>query len=447
MSEPPMPVPRGGQYTLLDRALARVIKGQRELALADLVSILQEDPTRSVALLLVGRLLGENGQFRAAESALQSAVGFAEHQGALPRALAALCQMRAFGIDTREVSLRLARLFGRSSPRLTESPPRPPTLNPRRHSIRPLPESEPYAPHSSGLEALLERSTELLTLTAEETRLPPQPLFSSLSPEQLGAFFEVFELCCADTGTQIVTEGEPGDAAYVMARGEVEVIRTDSRGAETVLARLGSGALFGEMALLSRAPRAAHVITTRPSLVLEAHSNALDALVAEKPEIGSILAGFCRQRMIHNLVAQSPVLSGVRPSERGKIVEQFVSCSFEPGESLTRQGKDSDGLHLIASGEVRVVHDDGEDEIVVATLGPGEVVGEISLVLRSAANATVVATRPTVTMYLPRKDFLAMATEEPTVLAHLYRLAVERDEMVKTVVAQPAENADDLILL
>jgi CRP-like cAMP-binding protein len=447
MIEPPKPGPQGGQYTLLDRALAMAVEGERELALADLGSILETDPSRSAALLLVGRLLGEDGQFQVAESALSSAAGFAEHQGALPRALAALCQMREFGMEAHAVALRLAQLFGRNSARLTKSPPRPPTLNPRRPGIHPLPESRPSSQLCTQLTALVQRSADQLALVGDFSRLPPQPLFSSLSSEQLTVFFKIFRLVCVGTGATIVSQGEPGDAAYVMARGEVAVLRSDSTGGEIVLARLGSGALFGEMALLSRAPRAAHVVTTRPSMVLEAPRDALDALVAGEPEIGAVLAEFCRQRMIQNLVSQSPVLAGVHSSERAQLVERFVSRSFEKGDSLIVQGNDSDGLHLIASGEVRVIHHDGEDGIVIATLGPGEVVGEISLVLRRTSNAHVVATQPTVTMHLPREDFLAMVRAEPSVLTHLYQLAIERDQMVTTVVAQPAESADDLILL
>jgi hypothetical protein len=51
-----------------------------------------------------------------------------------------------------------------------------------------------------------------------------------------------------------------------------------------------------------------------------------------------------------------------------------------------------------------VVHREPNGEsTVVARLGPGEVVGEVALVLRRPANASVIAQHPTVTLMLPRE--------------------------------------------
>ncbi|MFX7914659.1 cyclic nucleotide-binding domain-containing protein, partial [Acinetobacter baumannii] len=74
-----------------------------------------------------------------------------------------------------------------------------------------------------------------------------------------------------------------------------------------------------------------------------------------------------------------------------------------------------------------VGHEDGGEGFVISTLGVGQVVGEVAVVLRRKANADVVAVTPTVTLHLPREDFMGLIREHPAIVASLYLLAVERD--------------------
>lgn len=59
-------------------------------------------------------------------------------------------------------------------------------------------------------------------------------------------------------GEIVFREGDPGECAYFIHSGEVEVLRKD-QGEEKILARLGQDQYFGEMALLKNAPRNATI--------------------------------------------------------------------------------------------------------------------------------------------------------------------------------------------
>jgi NADH dehydrogenase len=70
-----------------------------------------------------------------------------------------------------------------------------------------------------------------------------------------------------ESGEEIVKQGEIGDRFFIIAKGEVEVVR-EQEGLQTRLALLGSGEHFGEVALMQECRRTATVRATQPTDVL-----------------------------------------------------------------------------------------------------------------------------------------------------------------------------------
>jgi CRP-like cAMP-binding protein len=129
----------------------------------------------------------------------------------------------------------------------------------------------------------------------------------------------------------------------------------------------------------------------------------------------------------------------VPPAQRADLLSRFGSAVFEPGQKLVDEGDDKGTLYVIASGRVRVLGRDAEgDQVLLAQLEPGDVVGEISLVLRRPANAEVVATHRTVCLTLSREALHEAMKAHPQLLAQLYDIAVKRDDETRSVVAQAA---------
>jgi cAMP-dependent protein kinase regulator len=432
----------------IDRALALSLAGERDAALRWAAAVVQHDPGMPSGLLLCGRLLAEAKRFETAREALEICLYSSVDAGNLPLAIAACSDLRGLGTDPDPMFTAIALAFGRGSPRL--QPQAAPPLLPQTPAINPLPSV------LTGM-ALVSRTADILR-TARKARkdleqartgpppVAPVPLFSDLEPASLRALVEKFEVMSVPKDALIIQEGDEGAEAYIVARGELEARRVV--GSETtVLARLTAGALFGEMALLSRAPRAASVVACRPSILLVARKDALDEVAVEHPTVGTVLASHCQRRMVQNLVRTSAILRAVRAEERPALIERFVTRAFEPGDVLIEQGETAGGLHLIASGEVFVARQEGDETLVLAELGPGDIVGEVSLVLRKPSTARVTAKHATLCLHLPREDFLELIREHPAILGELYELAVRRDEETSTIVAQEVFDVDDNLLI
>ncbi|MBX3229544.1 MAG: cyclic nucleotide-binding domain-containing protein [Labilithrix sp.] len=423
----------------LDRALALLLAGEREAALRWSAAVVQQDASVSSALILTCRLLADAGRTEAAVEGFVLGVKRAIDTGNLPLAVAAVGDLKMLGANVDEHLEEIAAAFCLGSPRLSEDAAPPPP---------PLPSAESFQPLSSFLTgpALLSKATQIIhgaraeydeLADGEPPLVSPIPLFSALEKEGLRALIGCFEMITVPAGKEVIVEGEEGAEAYIVARGELVVRRKDDDDGRPIdLARLANGALFGEMALLSRAPRAASVVAHRPSILLVARREALEAVALTRPDVGVELAAHCRRRMVANLLRVSRVLLSVPSAERPALVERFETKVFETGDKLIENGRDTSGLHLIASGEVGVVgREDSGENFQIASLGVGETVGEVALVLRRKANADVVAVHPTVTLHLPREEFLGLIKDHPAILASLYLCAVERDEETTSVLA------------
>ena len=432
----------------LDIALEEALKGNREQPLRWVATILEQDPERVMAYYLAGTLLRDEGEPQAGSDALRIAVHFGIREGSLARAAAAICELRNMGEPVAEEIANAAQVFSAGSAHLLDHGAAPPSLVKTRLSLNPAPMTSSHAELVEHVKSLIADAKAQVAVNGDdvELKVSRQVLFSSLDDSGLRSLLNLLELRAVRSGERVVVQGETGEEAFVVARGELEVSRVAENGNATALARLGSGSLVGEMALLAQAPRAAQVVASRPCLLLVLRKGALDALVAEEPELGAAIANYCRRRMIENLIRTSAVLKSVNVRERPELVQRFVTCTYESGQRIITQGEEPEGLHLIASGAVVVVHRENEESTVIATLGVGEVVGEMSLVLRRPAGADVLATMPTVTLHLTSDNFLEIVRAYPGVLSHLYELAVTRDTETRSVLVSEAEDAGDCIV-
>lgn len=123
------------------------------------------------------------------------------------------------------------------------------------------------------------------------TMLEKNPLWAGLDRKDLKAIVKVATERKFETGDIVLGKGEGGVGFYLIKDGSVE-IKTDGN----ILAKLGPGQFFGEMAILDNQPRSAEVVAAEPSRCLIVSEWSFKALISENPKIAlNMLQEFARR--------------------------------------------------------------------------------------------------------------------------------------------------------
>jgi signal transduction histidine kinase len=108
--------------------------------------------------------------------------------------------------------------------------------------------------------------------------LRKSPLFQGLSDEELNRLMDMAEPVSLHAGDILIKQGDLGDSAYVILKGEFEIQKQTGQSLIKIDVR-NPGDVVGEMALLSRAPRNATVISKTDSETLRIPQEAFEELL------------------------------------------------------------------------------------------------------------------------------------------------------------------------
>jgi CRP-like cAMP-binding protein len=114
----------------------------------------------------------------------------------------------------------------------------------------------------------------------------------SLSPSEMQAIIPLLKPLSVEPGTVLCREGAPGNAMFLIVDGEAEIYKGSK-----LMAELGSGEMFGEMALLTGEERSATVIAKTPMELYELGKIDFDAMLTHSPQMASGLSRILARRL------------------------------------------------------------------------------------------------------------------------------------------------------
>jgi len=135
------------------------------------------------------------------------------------------------------------------------------------------------------------------------------------------------------------------------------------------------------------------------------------------------------------------LLRSMDDDERAALAAVMDRREARAGEVVFREGDQGDSLFCVVEGELEtVVKDNAGQEIVLATVGAGEAVGEMSLLDGRLRSATVRCTEDAVLLDLGRDDLLAVLPRAPhmalDMMAHMAARARKVDDLLRSRVSR-----------
>ena len=120
------------------------------------------------------------------------------------------------------------------------------------------------------------------------------------------------------------------------------------------------------------------------------------------------------RRRAHAMLRAIPLFSEVPPHHLRALAQLAHRETFAAGQTIIQMDEYGSTMYVIRSGRVQVMRDvPGSEPIVLATLGPGEYFGELSIFDREVRSATVLAVEDTETLTMGRYDIVRMVNHSP----------------------------------
>lgn len=181
----------------------------------------------------------------------------------------------------------------------------------------------------------------------------------------------MFKKTVAD-GEKLIQQGDPGDNFYIVEQGCFDIFVKRSDGTEGKVMEAGRGMVFGQLALMYNAPRAATCIAAGECQVWALEREAFKQLLisAESSEKTSPYDEFLQSIEFFDIL---------NAYERAQLCDVFVPDTFDAKRTIVTQGEPGSHFFLLEKGSAIAYMNGAEGTRRVATYATGDFFGEMAL--------------------------------------------------------------------
>jgi NTE family protein/lysophospholipid hydrolase len=273
------------------------------------------------------------------------------------------------------------------------------------------------------------------------------PPFDSLPEQALAALCRRLTYVRLAAGTTLFTQGESGDAMYLVLSGRLQASST-SEGAQTDPVEFGPRRLVGEMQILVGGRRTATMRAIADTELGRLEKSALEQLVREAPQLVQALGDLIRRRLREEQLAH--VLTDVFGDLDGPTLRRIESelewVELRPGQSLFEQGAPSDCMYLAVSGRLIGVRATGKERRIVTEIGRGESIGEMGFFTDEPRTASIYARRTSHLVRLLKPMFEQLSHDHPRAMLYINRLLISRLKRASGFVRETFERSNIVVL-
>lgn len=351
----------------------------------------------------------------------------------------------------------------------------------------PEPSQGPESRQLSGVMKLTPTNSDLLKLSKLVSDIY---LFRAMPPYIIDKVCERLELFGFGNDEALIKQGQKGEAFFILLDGKVDVIVNRSLFRKgTTVATLEAGNIFGEMSLIMDQPCNASVVASGGARAFLASRSLFEYLLAENEPFAQTIQEIIIERTtdssvkfqakattprikktadsfdeddsltqseplplnsvktdlgftqvmrlpldntayadLSKLVRSIYLFKGLRAGEIDSICQRLKLFGFPPEHSILKHGEDGSSFYIIYEGHVKVTSKGGflKKGIELATLGPGDIFGEISLILDRPCGAHVITQGSMKAFRVSKNLFDYLFEENKTFAATVNAIALQR---------------------
>lgn len=229
-------------------------------------------------------------------------------------------------------------------------------------------------------------------------------LLANLADTEMTSLVNAMEREQVPVGTMIIQQGEDATTntsyLYVIEEGKVAFYQTTTTGTNTQkqVGTAASGEIFGELALLYDAPRAASCVAFNEVAVWKVQAHTFRTLMAQHAHQ--------QYTQLYQVVRQIPLFQSLDDATVSRFVNSMTTVHWEAKQRIVQKGQVGNVFYILIQGHVRI-HDIGlgDSEAAEQRLGPGEWFGERALLTGEPRAANVTAVTDATTLAMDRKTF------------------------------------------
>jgi len=237
-------------------------------------------------------------------------------------------------------------------------------------------------------------------------------ILRDLTPLQMREFTLDSDVSFVRKGDVIFDRGAPGSSLFNVASGGVHVQVNPSD--PSIVVPIGTGAMFGEVGLISGRKRGATVVAAEDSILMEIPRNAALKLIATVPAVKRAVTRVSIERQLLQLFK-----AGLSPSDIAGVVESAETMSVRAGESIIAEGDESYDIYVIRVGSMVVERTIAGKTVFISYLPAGSYVGEMALIEGGRRTASVRAAVKSEVIKLNGDAFRGLLDRNPTLLERL----------------------------
>jgi signal transduction histidine kinase len=137
-----------------------------------------------------------------------------------------------------------------------------------------------------------------------------------------------------------------------------------------------------------------------------------------------------------NVLKQLPLFAGLPDDKLTWLIDNAEQVDLMAGDVLIEEGSPPDAFYVVLAGEFEVVKRAGGSTVLLALNGPGEMLGEMSLIQNSARTATVRAVRTSRILKISRDLFETLLCGNPATAMAILRTVMVRLHNTQSMMAQ-----------